>query len=545
MLWPQLSSCLMPVGLGTVPSDSLIQTIADVQATYGVREMQMSFSRKNPIAPFDSRLAAGVAGTLLIVAPWVNPFAGGPSPSVTPWLVSLACAGLLLVMAAFVTPADVARGWLAAAVLSAVFGLVQYTGAAHFFAPWINQTEVGEAYGNLRQRNQFASLMNIGMAVLIFGFHHEEADKARRWLGMGAAALMATANAASASRTGLLQLLLLAALGCLWQSARLPSARRLLITATLSYFLATIILPLVIGTTPSMHGVFARMADASAPCGSRITLWSNVLHLIAQKPWSGWGWGELDFAHFETLYPGARFCDILDNAHDLPLHLAVELGIPAAGVISGVVIWLVVRGQPWREVQPTRRVAWTVLVMIGVHSLLEYPLWYGPFFTAVVLCAVHLGRSTHVSSSSRQGVKGARAVLPAAGLLLLCAVWYGALDYHRVSQIYTAPQARDPAYRDNTLAKIQGSWLFADQVRFAELTMSAVSRSNAARMFALASASLHYSPEPAVVERLIESEVALGMDDAALLDLARYKAAFPKEHAAWAKANALPLQNAH
>ena len=57
--------------------------------------------------------------------------------------------------------------------------------------------------------------------------------------------------------------------------------------------------------------------------------------LIAQKPWLGWGWGELDYAHFITLYPGARFCDILDNAHNLPLHLAVELGVPLAVVLCG------------------------------------------------------------------------------------------------------------------------------------------------------------------------------------------------------------------
>ena len=62
-----------------------------------------------------------------------------------------------------------------------------------------------------------------------------------------------------------------------------------------------------------------------------------------------------------------------------------------------------------------------------------------------------------------------------------------------------------------------------------------------AAMLDLASASLHYSPEPAVIERLIESEVMLGMDDAAVLDLARFKAAFPKEHEAWALSNARGL----
>lgn len=458
-----------------------------------------------------------------------------------PWLVTLTCAGLLLLLAPFVSATAVARAWFGAAVLSAVFGLLQYTGAAHSFAPWINQTALGEAYGNLRQRNQFASLTNIGIAALIWGLgggvRGGGGTRNRQWLMLTAAAVLAAANAASASRTGLLQLLLLAGLGALWQTAKQPEVRRLIITATLSYLAAAFVLPLLIGTAPSLHGVFARMADGSAPCASRITLWSNVLHLIAQKPWTGWGWGELDYAHFSTLYPGDRFCDILDNAHNLPLQLAVELGIPVAAASCCVIVWLVIRLRPWRETQATRQLAWAVLLLIGVHSLLEYPLWYGPFLTAAVLCAVILRRQSpgHAAEPPRVGLLAALAAF--AGIGVLCAVAYAAWDYQRVSQIYTAPDSRKAAYRENTLEKIRGSWLFADQVRFAELTMSTVQRSNAASVLALASASLHYSPEPAVVERLIESEVMLGMDDAALLDLARYKAAFPKEHQLWALAN--------
>jgi hypothetical protein len=79
-------------------------------------------------------------------------------------------------------------------------------------------------------------------------------------------------------------------------------------------------------------------------------------------------------------------------------------------------------------------------------------------------------------------------------------------------------------------------------VVFAELTTAPVTRANARAMYAMAQASLHYSPEPAVVERLIESAVMLGLDDEALADLARFKAAFPKEHADWAQANLRAVQ---
>ena len=41
--------------------------------------------------------------------------------------------------------------------------------------------------------------------------------------------------------------------------------------------------------------------------------------------------------------------------------------------------------------------------------------------------------------------------------MALAAVLYAAWDYHRVSQIYLAPEQRDAAYRGDTLAKVRDS----------------------------------------------------------------------------------------
>jgi O-antigen ligase len=141
-------------------------------------------------------------------------------------------------------------------------------------------------------------------------------------------------------------------------------------------------LPWLLGLDPAAHGMLARLRGGELACASRVALWSNVLNLIGQKPWLGWGWGELDYAHYATLYAGPRFCDILDNAHNLPLHLAVELGIPAALLICGFGVWWAARRRPWRETDAVRQLAWSVLAVILLHSLLEYPLWYGPFQVA-------------------------------------------------------------------------------------------------------------------------------------------------------------------
>lgn len=482
-----------------------------------------------------------------IALPWLNPFAPGPTPAAVPLLFSWACAAMLLgvwrrgfgrFQAGRWIPA-MAWAWLVAGLISSAIGLCQYFGVASHFSPWMNQTEVGMAFANLRQRNQFAALSNISLAALLWLIATTDRFAGRsQWLIVAATALLAAGNAASSSRTGLLQLGLLCGLFGIWGGWRQPVLRRVLVAAVGAYALATLALPWLAGLDLAAQGMFARLHAGDLLCASRLTLWSNVLHLIAQNPWLGWGWGELDYAHYVTLYDGPRFCEILDNAHNLPLHLAVELGIPAALAVCAVLGWIVWRTKPWRETDPARQMAWGVLAVIILHSLLEYPLWYGPFQMAVGLCVWILWATPRERiAGSPEGSLVVPVVRLALASALFAAAAYAAWDYHRISQIYRAPEMRDPAYRGDTMSKIRGSWLFRNQVRFAELTTTPLNRDNAQWTFDTAAVLLHYSPEPRVIEKVIESAVLLGREDEALAHLARYRAAFPADHARWAEGN--------
>ena len=525
--------------------------------------------------------------SVFIALPWLNPFAPGPLPPTVQSLVTLVCVALLLLgFKSLGREADfsaaAAGAWITAALLSCVIGLLQYFGFSDALSPWVSTTAAGEAFANLRQRNQFVSLTNIGMAALLWWCVRQRAAGTSRetWLAANGvswtanapattfAALLAIGNAASSSRTGLVQLVMLIALAAWWGGLRRRELRVPLLAAVLAYASASALLPLLAGLDHSTTGILARLHDGGPACASRLTLWSNVLHLISLKPWLGWGWGELDFAHFTTLYVGPRFCEILDNAHNLPLHLAVELGVPVALGVCGAGLWLVWRAKPWQERDATRQMAWSVLALIMLHSMLEYPLWYGPFQMAFGLCIALLWQrptfcAPEAAVKSRVGPAGADATsagsaaapftatpankspsnMPVA--LVLCAwiatiiivfVAYAAWDYHRVSQIYLPPEDRSPAYRSNTLTQIQGSWLFQNQVRFAELTTTPLTHDNAPRLNAMAHELLHFSPEARVAEKVIDSARLLGRLDEARYFEARYRAAFPQEHAKWVAA---------
>ena len=162
--------------------------------------------------------------------------------------------------------------------------------------------------------------------------------------------------------------------------------------------------PLIAGLNFASHGAFARLGKEEA-CGSLLMRWSTVLHLIAEKFWLGWAWGELDYAHFIALNNKFRFCDILDNAHNLPLHLAAELGALAALLICGGSVWWAIRQKLWAARDDTRQMAWVVMAVILLFRMLEYPLWCGPFQTAFEICFLLLCHQKQLADAESGPVK--------------------------------------------------------------------------------------------------------------------------------------------
>ena len=516
---------------------------------------------------------------ILLVLPWISPLASGPSPSVDSFLISWSCAIgvaailyrpsvgwitslwiLATILASLATLSRAPTLWVialvaflvagtssvaktqlgkpaladsqpvaslaplvvaavaTAATINSLFALLQQFGQAHWFYPLINTAQAGDVYGNLRQRNQMATLTALGMVSIIW----LRGVGARNWLVLPVLMLLAAANAATVSRTGAVLLVLVGI--ALWIRRR--NLTTLVETSAMACGYA-----LMIWTMQGGETAITRAAEVQIQCGSRLILWSNVMELVQQRPLTGWGWGHLDEAHFLRLYAGRRFCEIPDNAHNLPLHLAVELGVPMAAGLLALCLWGVWKARPWAEQDRNKLWAWVVLSMIGVHSLLEYPLWYGPFqvlaLIAVILLAgrpLHALRHSWLCASSLVG-----PALAVCAALLMSAAW----EYHRVSQLYLHSERRSPLYSDNTFQKVSWSVFFSDQLDFAILTTRRITRDNAASTAEMAKSLLAYSPEPRVVELLVQSLSLLGRDAEARFYAERFQAAYPEEYSRW------------
>ncbi len=492
-----------------------------------------------------SNAGAGLVQWLVmtvLVLPWLNPFEPGPAEAMVQGLLSLLALGVWLLLPWRAEgPGAMARvlaaSWLVAALLSTGLALLQYTGNASQWAPWVSQSPLGTVYANLRQRNHFASLISLGLVALIWLAARSgkpEAPPPRAWVL--AAAWLGLGNGLSSSRTGLLELVLLLGLfGLLWRRSQAPGLPRLLMAAVVGYAVAVLVLPWL-GSTDS--GLVARLQTEPWACASRSALWSNVLYLIGQQPLTGWGWGGLIYAQFITLFPGLRFCGLMDNAHNAPLHLAVEFGVPAAVLVCGYVLWRLVLARPWAERDHQRQWAWAGLAVIGLHSLLEYPLSYGPFQLAALGCLLAL-LPTSSDPASRWGrfwrLAVAWRVGVAMGALALAAV--ATQSYLQVRTYYAPSGQRLALFPQGYVAAQPRPWLFGEWLDFAEVANTPVTDANAAHMLDLSERVVQWRPVPAIIEPLLRSAVLAQRHDLALAYLERYKAAYPGEYAEWAKLN--------
>ncbi len=463
---------------------------------------------RHPFAHTSSRQMPGWLVIALLVLPWVHPWAPGPQSNTVPLLIGWGSLATLLAVKRLPSGLELAQAWTIAALIGSAMGLLQYFGEAAHLGGWVHvPAYLGDAVGNLRQRNQLATLTSLGTVAVLWWQRQGLRSGQAAWM----LALLAAGNAATGSRTGLLQWLILPALAGLWQMASQP--RRpvwswpLLLWALGAYLLASLSLPHALASWRGIgvDNAMARMG-ALGGCGSRGVLWGNVLHLIGQKPWTGWGWNELKYAHYMANYPGTRFCDILGNAHNLPLHLAFAFGVPLALAVCLGTLAIVLRARPWRLTQLHDSLAWSVLAMIVLHSLLEYPLWYSPFQLALLWSIVLLWPTGHTAMARL------RSGLQALGTGSLCLIALIAWDYQRVRQIYLPPVLRSTLWQDDPWGAARRTWFFGHAVRFAEVTSTPVTTVNAHDLLNASLQALHYSPEPRVIDKVINSARLLGQD---------------------------------
>ena len=361
--------------------------------------------------------------------------------------------------------------------VSAIIGLLQHYDIHSFLDVFITARNSNGLSGNIGQSNHYASYICLALASLVFLCASDRLS-ARAALPLALPLLFVLPL--SASRSSWLYLFALLALSLLYRFCNKDSkasATGIRLTVMSCLLLAgCALMQWLVQTawfaapseTPSLtiaDKLFAQAAGAAI----RFHLWHEAWLMFLQAPLLGTGFGQFSWHHFQTLtlLPDPAITGIYNHSHNLFMQLLAETGLAGAlPVIAGLLVWLAgLRRQAF-----DLSLWWflALLAVIGIHSLLEYPLWYSHMLGPVAILLGAGSREGLLLHLPRMG-KWLMVAALAAGSWTLFAVQQ---DYQKIEQVMNtsgdAPQDRSLNNHDlAVLQTLHGRTLLSPYVDYA------------------------------------------------------------------------------
>lgn len=375
----------------------------------------------------------------LLFLPWIQflvgllPFAGQA------WLSSGYLLGFLLALLIGARWESVGPGQLMVSLITAIglaaiasVGLQLYTWSGLSSGGALGILALGDIgarqSANLGQPNQLATLLTWGLLACFWAYLR---GKLSATASIFTAAYLVLGLALTQSRMGFLSasvvLLAIWLWRRLWPSCLVP-------------WTATGLYAFLLGC-PALF----RFLDAALLLGhdtnyvrleqqSELRLGASRLFLqaIVERPFFGYGWTEVAAAQIAVADQFPGLSGIFAHSHNLLLDLALWIGLPLGLLVMAALFrwfWLALRAIR----RPDEAVVYLMLVVIGIHAFVEFPLQYAYFLIPVGLFMGTL----NVNLGVRVIWTSPKWLL--AGLWLTVAISLGVTlrDYARVDASYT------------------------------------------------------------------------------------------------------------
>ena len=284
---------------------------------------------------------------------------------------------------------------------------------------------------NLAQPNQLATLLLLGILAHAWAWVRQTISSSA---AIFAIVFLLFGLALTESRMGVLSsgLILLSIWYWrrLWPSSLMPYAATLLMV----FFVAMFVLQtffthwLLLDYTPS---VLVRVKGET-----RWDMWSMFYHAALEKPWLGYGWNQSLLA--QVINATAQNTEqglqglVTSYAHNLFIDLILWLGIPLGLLTTAAVLtWLVRAASHVKNSQNALLVM--CVVAMGIHAMLELPLYYAYFLLPLGLIVGMIDARLHHRPLFTTGIR------PVVCLWLVCSASFALVvkEYFVVEQSYS------------------------------------------------------------------------------------------------------------
>lgn len=459
----------------------------------------------------------------------------GPEPQPLAWIglaVAGLCAWITVALGQQYEKGDLLHiSFMWALVLGMLLNVfvawMQYFDVERVFYPFVSQNDSDRPYGNLRQANHLATFSVIGL-LTVWWFLRESLLSAR-W-GITLAIIALSGIALSASRTGMLELVVLSCFFLLWRRREKSLEFRLFVLAPVwTYVLIELLQTLSVLIGGELDGLRGRdMASVSA----RFFYWKEAWTLALLHPEAGVGWGNLGAARLFELPFNAESHNTT-NAHNLVLHLLAETGFATTFLALAPIVWFLWRRPPWRTTNASAQWAWMVTAVVGLHSMLEYPVWYMSFLIPTAFAFGVLLATQPVADRASSALP--RGLTTLIGVALLLGSAWAFFDYMRVASIFKEDGRASADLAE--VASVQNTYLYRYYADRALVERVPLTNSNATEMLKVTDRLLKEGPNPLVLWVRLEALCRTGDTLRALETAALYLTVFPKSHAEFMQIN--------
>jgi O-antigen ligase len=356
---------------------------------------------------------------------------------------------------------------LAGSLLSAAIGAIQLLGVTTPLAPLIVPQLHGRIYANTGQPNHLASYLCLGLASAGYLLGTRRISP-----GLAALVLLTTLPvlASSGSRAVWFYATAFVVLAGLlrWRRPGAESTRiflfSLAIPAGLLLFLV-LLHPLLPLTNLPVETIASNVQNKGLSSAVRLRFWEGSWLMLTGSPLIGVGFKQFAWNYFTLAasVPGLTTEEgVIDHAHNVVVQVGAELGVAGLLVLLGGLAWWF-WAQHRERPDPQRWWILAALWVLGLHSMLEYPLWYA-YFLGIAAVLLGLGETSALPvGNARSG----RVVFAAAVLLGVMAFSNVYRDYRTLQGIQRPPQDASAGSAVGTLLDLQGHSLFAPFIELA------------------------------------------------------------------------------
>jgi O-antigen ligase len=292
-------------------------------------------------------------------------------------------------------------------LLASFTGLVQYLGIGGWLGEFVVYKTAAAVYGNIAQSNLFATHVTIGAAAAMFLFSREKLSTPLTVALIAFFAFIVTLSGSRAVALYILGIVAISAIGYLKirdkTHLRLLSMSGYLFIAFLCWqFLLIVLNPwltehladISLNSNPFVYSkALDKLPATYSGLELRVSEARKAWAIFTQAPFLGVGFGNYAW-HSYDLQALPEFRDVLkpqlfSHTHNIFTQLLAETGIIGISIFIFLIFGWV---KQFRQSQPSSHI-WLIgsaLLVLFIHSNLEYPLWYS-FFLGIAAFLLGLG----------------------------------------------------------------------------------------------------------------------------------------------------------